>query len=133
MRNQLYRYVRTTEYGTLYKIGIYEDRTLRNPRGYPEDQVRTVLARLAEEERMQRSDAAKKAAITRKRRQAKLVIETAKKIVEGAKIGPRSNCVICGRRLGNPESIQRGIGSECWQGVLSETERVRDQVSAMAA
>ena len=39
-----------------------------------------------------RSDGAKKAAVTRKRRQAKLVQETAKKIVEGAKKVSGARC-----------------------------------------
>jgi hypothetical protein len=133
MGKHLYRYINTPEYGYLYEIGIYADGTLRNPRGYPEHQVREVLERVLEEDRKRRSDGAKRAAITRKRRQAKLIIETAKKIVEGAKIGPRSNCVICGRSLGDPESIQRGIGSECWQGVLSAVEKHRDEATRETA
>jgi hypothetical protein len=123
MQKHLYRYINTPNYGYFYEIGIYEDGTLRNPRAYPEDQVREVLAWTIEAERKARSDAAKRAAVTRKRRQEKLVLTTAKRIIDGAQIGPRSNCVICGRGLGEPESIQRGIGSECWQGVLSEIER----------
>lgn len=131
--SKFYKYINTPEYGYFYGIGIYDDGTLRNPRGYPKDQVLMVLARAAEEDRKRRSDGAKKAAVTRKRRQEKMILQTAKRIVEGAKIGPRSNCIICGRGLGDPESIQRGIGSECWQGVLSATEKARDQARALAA
>ena len=127
MRNQLYRYVPTKEHGILYGIGIYYDGRVRNPHNYPEDVVRKVLANLAEVDRKRRSDGAKKAAVTRKRRQAKMILQMATRIVEGRQTGPRSNCAICGRGLCDPESIQRGIGSECWQGVLSETEKLRDQ------
>jgi hypothetical protein len=105
MRNQPYRYVNTPDHGILNQIGLYADGTLRNPRGYPEDVVRKVLAEAAEAERKQRSEAAKKAAVTRKRRQAKMILQIATRIVEGRETGPRSNCAICGRGLGDPESI----------------------------
>jgi hypothetical protein len=104
MRQQLYRSVHTTEYGILYEIGIFKDGTLRNPRNYPEDQVRKVLDRLYEKERQRRSDAAKAAAVTRKRRQAKLIHEIAKGIAEGRKYGPRPNAVSQIRNQSNAAS-----------------------------
>jgi hypothetical protein len=39
-------------------------------------------------------------------------------------IGPRGHCYVCGRNLTDLESINRGIGSECWQHVLSAIERI---------
>jgi Family of unknown function (DUF6011) len=132
MRKRLFRYVCTPDHGILYEIGIYPDGTIRNPRQYPEEIVRKALDRIIAEDQKRRSDGAKKAAVTRKRRQAKLILQTAKRIVEGAKIGPRTNCVICGRGLGDPESIARGIGSECWQSVLVATEKHRDQAQVAA-
>jgi Family of unknown function (DUF6011) len=43
----------------------------------------------------------------------------AKKLTfQGDKIDPRNNCVICGRGLDDPQSIARGVGSECWQDVV---------------
>ena len=125
MRQQLYRSV-PSEFGTLYGIGIFKDGTLRNPMGYPEDRVRMVLDRLYEEERQRRSKAAKQAAITRKRRQSKLIHEIAKGIAEGRNYGPRNQCVLCKRGLTDQESILRGVGSDCWQGVLAATEKMRD-------
>jgi hypothetical protein len=125
-KSQLYRWVHS-EIGILYEIGRYKDGTIRNPRGYPEDVVIRALDKALEQEHQRRSEAAKKAAVTRKRRQAKLIHEIAKGITEGRKYGPRNNCVLCGRGLTDQESIHRGIGSECWQGVLAETESVRDQ------
>jgi hypothetical protein len=40
------------------------------------------------------------------------------------------NCEICGRALSDPESIKRGIGSECWQHVLSAVEKLKSQTAA---
>jgi hypothetical protein len=39
-------------------------------------------------------------------------------ILAGHGIGARQNCAICGRGLSDLESINRGVGSECWQDVL---------------
>jgi Family of unknown function (DUF6011) len=64
--------------------------------------------------------AAKLAAETRGRRRKRKVYAAAKKLTfQGDKIGPRNNCVICGRGLDDPQSIARGVGSECWQDVLT--------------
>jgi len=113
------------EVQTLYDVGILKDGTLYNPRGYPEDIVRAAVQRADAQEHETRSKAAKKAAITRARRQERQILAIARRIVANAKIGPRDNCVICGRGLGDPESIERGIGSECWQSVLEQIERYK--------
>ncbi len=42
----------------------------------------------------------------------------AKRIIEGYGIGPQHRCAICRKSLSDRESIDRGIGSECWQYVL---------------
>jgi hypothetical protein len=124
--NQLYRWVHS-EIGILYEIGRYKEGTIRNPRGYPEDVGIRASTRLSNKNTRGAARPLRKAPFTRKRRQAKLIHDIAKGITEGRKYGPRNNCVLCGRGLTDQESIQRGIGSECWQGVLAETERVRDQ------
>jgi hypothetical protein len=103
---------------TLYDVGILSDGTLHNPRGYPDDIVRTAVVAAEERRRQRRSDAAKKAAQTRHRRIEKRVYSIARKILEGQEIGPSQHCVICGRGLDGHESIERGIGSDCWQDVL---------------
>jgi Family of unknown function (DUF6011) len=92
-----------------YDVGFNEDGTLHNPNGYPEAEILPILHRVVEEARRQRSEAAKKAAKTRADRRSKLVYS----------VGPRNNCVICGKGLGDPQSIERGIGSDCWQFVLA--------------
>jgi Family of unknown function (DUF6011) len=105
---------------TLYQIGILADGSLHNPRGYPEHIVRAAVLAADARRHERRSAAAKKAAETRARRQEQQILAIARRIVANAKIGPRNNCAICGRGLGDPESIERGIGSECWQSVLEQ-------------
>ena len=106
----------------LFEIGINGDGSLHNPRKYPEDIVRAAVMAAAERRHIRRSEAAKKASVTRRRRQEKKIWQIAKVLVERDNVGPRHNCAICGRGLGDTESIQRGIGSECWQDVLSVLE-----------
>jgi hypothetical protein len=115
------RYKWVSHSDRLRDVGILLDGTLHNPNGYPDDDVRSAVlsadARLHE----RRSDAAKKAVATRKIRTAKRVYAIAKRItLNGEPIGPRASCIICGRGLGDQQSIDRGIGSECWQQVLDE-------------
>jgi hypothetical protein len=55
----------------------------------------------------------------------------AKRIVAGLAIGPQNHCVICGRGLTDEESIARGIGSECWQDVLSDIYTQRNDERAI--
>jgi hypothetical protein len=127
----LYQWVRSVADQTthLYGVGIYDDGTLRNPNGYPEDVVRQSVLAADQHRRERRSNAAKKAAVTRRERQEKCVYEVAKRILAGSSIGARRHCYICGRHLDDPESINRGIGSECWQGVLAIIEAERRAVS----
>jgi len=106
----------------LYDLGVNKDGSLHNPNGYPDDVVRAAVAHAKEEEHQWRSDAAKQAAETRRRRQEKRVYQTARRIASGEVCGPRSHCCICKRGLGDPESVRRGIGSECWQDVLAAIE-----------
>jgi hypothetical protein len=125
-RSQFYRWVHA-ETGILYDIGRFSDGRIHNPKDYPEEVVVRALDNALEQDLVKRKEAARKAAVTRKRRRAKLIWEIAKGIVEGKKYGPRQKCALCGKGLTDQQSIDRGIGSDCWQGVLSETERMRDQ------
>ncbi len=106
----------------LYDVGILADGSLHNPRGYPDDDVRAAVLAADNRRHDRRSIAATRAAETRRRRTEKRVYETAKRIVEGHKLGSRRRCVICGRGLDDPQSIGRGIGSECWQAVLGAVQ-----------
>jgi hypothetical protein len=121
MRTVKYKWVYHNE-TKLYEVGILADGTLHNPRGYPDALVREAVLAADARRNERRSKAAKKAAATRNRRQEKLVLQIAERIVRGAATGPSGKCVICHRPLDDAVSIQRGIGSECWQEVLSAIE-----------
>jgi hypothetical protein len=113
-----------------YQVGLNADGSLYNPRGYPnEAELRAELERIVEErkaeERERRSAGAKRGAETRARRRARLVWQIAQRMVRDEKIGPCFTCIICGRELSDPQSIARGIGSECWQDVLTAIEQVK--------
>jgi Family of unknown function (DUF6011) len=111
---------------TLRQVGILPDGTLHNPNGYPEDIVRAAVLEADERCRIHRSEAAKKAAETRARRREKKVYSVVTRLLAAHPVGPQNNCTICGRGLADAESINRGIGSECWQDVLKAlTERQR--------
>jgi hypothetical protein len=103
----------------LFQVGILDDGTLYNPNGYPEDVVRTAVLAADSRHHERRSHAAKEAAKTRQERQQAKVYIVARRIVAGKGIGHRSHCYICGRGLSDRQSIDRGIGSECWQNVLN--------------
>jgi hypothetical protein len=112
----------------LFQVGILADGTLYNPNSYPEDTVRAAVLAADERKRMRRSKAAEKAAVTRQRRQMTKVHIAARCILAKRPIGPRSRCYICARPLSDRESIDRGIGSKCWQDVLNQIE-TEDEVN----
>jgi uncharacterized protein DUF6011 len=60
----------------------------------------------------------------RRRRIDRKVNEIAAALVAGRKLGPARHCVVCRRALDDPSSIDRGIGSECWQTVLGLVEQI---------
>lgn len=79
--------------------------------------VRSVYeAVVARHER--RKESAKKAAVTRAKRMDRKVYAAARALKEN-RLRPGINCIVCGRGLGDEESISRGIGSDCWQSVLN--------------
>jgi Family of unknown function (DUF6011) len=106
----------------LYSIGWNADGTLYNPNGYPEERARAALEAAEERAHQRRSSAAKKGAETRRKRIEAKVYTVARRIVDGHVYGPSNACVICERGLADTESIERGIGSECWQAVLARIE-----------
>ncbi len=74
-----------------------------------------------------RSAAATRAAATRAQRRERRVYQVAKAIYEDDRDDVvTSHCRICGRGLADPESLSRGVGSECWQDVLSAIDRLAD-------
>jgi len=71
-----------------------------------------------------RSESAKRAAKTAARRR-ELRVYKAAEALKNNRLTPSPNCRICGRALADRESIDRGIGSECWGRVLAALECMR--------
>jgi hypothetical protein len=129
-----YRWVYTTDYKQkLYDVGILPDGTLHNPNDYPEDLVRESVASAERQQHERRSEAAKRAAKTRERRKQLMVSRVAQRLLQNERIKPSLNCVICGKGLGDRESIERSIGSDCWQQVLQAITRMRAAAKEEAA
>jgi hypothetical protein len=89
--------------------------------------VRAVLQAL-QHRHERRSAAATRAAVTRAKRQERLVYEAAQRLREQM-LTRRSHCRICGRALDDADSVARGIGSECWQSVLAALGRSHNEVA----
>src|SRR5262245_53287295 len=102
----------------MHDLGVRDDGSVVNPNGYPEAAVRAAVAWAEERRRVRRSTAAVRAAATRRHRMERRVYEVAQRIIDGHGFGPSGRCAICTKELGDPESIKRGIGSDCWQGVI---------------
>ena len=107
-------------YGTdrqiLRDMRILPDGSLHDPNGYPEDEVRAGIAAAEESRRQRRSKAAKKAAVTRRKRRERDVYGIAEEIIEGEFYVPGRLVLCADEDLVDAASIERGIGSECWDG-----------------
>lgn len=103
----------------LFDVGINDDGTLHNPNGYAPELVLAAIGAATARRDHRRFEAAAKAAATRRRRREKRVHEAAARI----DVGPRQACYVCGRGLADEQSIDRGIGPECWQDVLELISR----------
>ena len=42
------------------------------------------------------------------------------RLADGGEFTPGTNCEICGKGLDDPQSLARGIGSDCWQRVMRD-------------
>lgn len=107
----------------LLDVGILADGTLHNPNGYPSEIVRTAVEQAMARRGERRKVSAAKAAVTRKRRHDKRVHAIAMKLLRGEGVGRQSRCCICRRKLDDETSIARGVGSECWQGLLDHMDK----------
>lgn len=121
MSTSRYRWVRHGD-TTLYNVGILEDGTLYNPNNYPDAVVREAVLAANARRHERRGRAAKKAAATRQQRTELHVYAIAQNLLAGGKLEPRTNCRLCGKGLSDKASIERGVGSECWQTVMSAME-----------
>jgi hypothetical protein len=68
--------------------------------------------------KQRRSEGAKAAAKTRARRRELKIYRIASRM----DFVPAKNCEVCGKRLSDETSRERGIGSECWGRVLAAIE-----------
>jgi hypothetical protein len=106
------------------------DGTLYNPNNYPHEIVWEILDWIAEEKRQRKADAIRRGVATRKRRRELKINEIAMALIRGDGIGSQMVCACCKKVLGDPESIERGIGPECWQHVLDMIERIQRRKEA---
>ena len=100
--------------------------TLADGAHAPGEDPRTVLEALVLANRRlaaHRSAAAKKAAATRERRRHLYGQKLALRLANGESFGPSTTCRLCEKPVTDPESIARGVGSDCWQFVMSFLER----------
>jgi Family of unknown function (DUF6011) len=72
------------------------------------------LEEAAAERAAKRRAAAQQAAVTRARRREFTLYELVKRYIESGVLTPAAKCRCCNKRLSDPQSEQRGIGSECW-------------------
>jgi hypothetical protein len=131
MSRSRYRFI-THNGAKLFQVGILPDGTLYNPNNYPEDEVRTAVLTADARKHLRKSNSAKKAAETRRERRDLEIKRVARRVLANNGIGSRRNCYICGRGLSDTASIERGIGSECWQGVLAELTRLSAEQAKQA-
>jgi hypothetical protein len=117
--------------GSSYRnVGLNTDGSLYNPNGHPNEAellsyLTQIVADREEEKRQRRVAGAKRAVITRARRRQRLIWQAANKLVQDENTGPAVVCICCRKKLTDPASIGRGIGSECWQHVLDTVERIK--------
>ena len=115
----------------LHSVGILADGTVWNPNKYPEETVRAAVLAAVERRHVRRSNAAKQAAETRRERRQVKVYAVARRLAAGQDgPGPRRRCYFCSLPLTDAQSIRRGIGSECWQGVLAIITTIRARETA---
>jgi hypothetical protein len=106
--------------GVVYRgVGIDADGALINPNAYPEDVARAAVREAEARQREERSQTAKKAAQTRRRRLERLVYATSCAIVEGRCFAPKTNATSATRPYPMPnrssEASARTAGRGCWR------------------
>jgi hypothetical protein len=111
-------------------VGFDKAGNLINPTKWPDEVVHRAVTEAIARREQRRKNGAAKAAATRKRRREMRVNDIVKKLVREEKIGPRTDCYLCRKKLGDAESIARGIGSDCWQDVLAHWQaHLEEQVA----
>jgi hypothetical protein len=104
-------------------VWIEEDGSLHNPNQYPDEElVRVAVLRADAQQVAQKTKQIERAVATRRKRQEARIHQAAKLILSEIGISKQNNCFCCHKGLGDSASIERGIGSECWQHVLVAME-----------
>lgn len=75
--------------------------------------------------RDRRRESSRRGAETRKKRRELLVYEIAKAITEGRNLAA-TRCRLCGKKITDELSRQRGIGSDCWQEIMKQIEATKE-------
>jgi hypothetical protein len=109
----------------LHDVGNLPDGTLHNPHGYPGDTVRAAVLAADQRRHERRSRATKKAGATRLTRRERQIYAIVQRLQAKQNVGPRSRWACCNKELGDPQSIQRSIGSDCWQLILKQITQVQ--------
>lgn len=97
---------------------------------HTESEIVNGIYRALRKRRKKRKEAAVKAAVTRQRCRELKAKKIARQMAFGGETGPAKNCLVCGRPVSDQESIDRGVGSECWQGVLGFAAAISKRLGA---
>jgi uncharacterized protein DUF6011 len=108
--------------GDFHEVAIRDDGSLWNPNNYPEAAVRQAIADAEARLQARKQESIKRGVEKRAQRREQRIWAAADAIRTGAGIGPRDTCFCCRKALTDPPSIARGIGPECWEGVLRTVE-----------
>ena len=108
-------------------VGLLADGRLHNPNGYPEAELRPLVEAAIERHIQRRQASARKAVQTRGKRHALKVSRIATAILARRPLGPSHYCKLCRKDITDPESVELGIGPECWQRVLRDVERLKSE------
>jgi hypothetical protein len=115
-----------------YDVGIEPDGGVYNPHGYPEEAARAAALRADERKAAKIAQNRAAGAVKRRQRREKRIYDAAKHILEDEGVGQLERCYCCTKGLSDPESMRRGIGSECWQKVLDAVAELQARDRAVA-
>lgn len=85
------------------------------------------------EQAAKRREIAKQAAVTRARRRESTLYRLVARYLQTGVLTPADKCRCCGKRLSDPQSQERGIGSECWGRFLQSVDKAKTHGAAVDA
>ena len=105
------------------KITYNSDGSIECERGsIPEIEVLRALVETNRRRKLRRSEAAKKAAKTKAIRRRHKIYDIANRL----EFRPGVKCEVCGKKLSDDKSRERGIGTECWQDIMKCIESIAE-------